>query len=194
MGVVNSLFSSSFLPSPPCFSPLLCFPLSLPHFLFFFSQHLPGVLEYLVQGQEEEAPDLEILKPADQEKIRQRENRMIVRNSWKSLCDSCRKQSVLEMDGSGRYIRSTALPGTVAKAKSYCNQHYLKKIKPNKSYLEHIVFPSAVWLWGMLYGEPFLPAAPVSFVCRLLLPSERKRVKQYRALDTSLVSALLLFL
>lgn len=65
MGVVNSLFSSSFLPSPPCFSPLLCFPLSLPHFLFFFSQHLPGVLEYLVQGQEEEAPDLEILKPTE---------------------------------------------------------------------------------------------------------------------------------
>lgn len=152
MGVVNSLFSSSFLPSPPCFSPLLCFPLSLPHFLFFFSQHLPGVLEYLVQGQEEEAPDLEILKLANQEKIRQRENRMIVRNSWKSLCDSCRKQSVLEMDGSGRYIRSTALPGTVAKAKSYCNQHYLKKNKTKQELSRTHCFPfcclvmrNAVW-------------------------------------------------
>lgn len=99
-----------------------------------------------MQRQEEEAPDLEILKPAGQEKNRQRENGMIVRNSQNSLCDSCRQQSALEMDGSTRYIWNTALPGTVAKGKSYCNQYYLKKIKPNKSYLEHIVSPSAAWL------------------------------------------------
>ena len=86
-----------------------------------------------MQGQEEEAPDLEILKPAGQEKDKQRENGMIVRDSWKSLCDSCLKQSALEMDGSARYIWSTALPGTVAKAKSYCNQHYLKKKKKKKN-------------------------------------------------------------
>lgn len=149
MGVVNPLFSASFLPFfSSQFLSLLFFPLSLPHFfvLFFFSQHLLGALECLVQGQEEEAPDLEILKSASQEKDRQRENGMIVRNSRKSPCDSCRKPSALEMDRSARYIWSTAVPGTVAKAKSYCNQHYLKKNKTKQELSRTHCSPSAAWL------------------------------------------------
>lgn len=82
MGIVNPLFSASFFLSfPPCFSPFFSSLSPSLIFLFFFSQHLPGALECLVQGREEEAPDLEILKPAGQEKDKQRENGMIVRNS-----------------------------------------------------------------------------------------------------------------
>lgn len=75
--------------------PFVLFLVSLPFFssslppllLLFFSQHLPGVLECLVKVQEEEVPDLEMIKTAGQQK--HRENEVTARNSGQTLWNSC---------------------------------------------------------------------------------------------------------
>lgn len=169
MGMVNPLFSAFFPFFSSLFLSLHFFLLSPLHFFVFLQSTLTrcfGMFSARTRGRSPWPGNTKACWPGERQT---KGERNYCSEQLKIACGSCLRQSALEMGGSARYIWSTALPGTVAKAKIILLPALFEKNKTKQELSRTHCFPFCYLVEECCMGNPFcqlLPSAlPAGFSC-----------------------------